>query len=99
MTDDKNRIIVPLKVARPFCPQCMEICSHHRDYECFRRWSRPIPRDIGRKGCPGFVRDAVRTRAVLLAERISGQKAMTVSEAMRELSMAHRLEDIEEASS
>ncbi len=25
MTDDKNVALSPLKVVRPFCPQCMEI--------------------------------------------------------------------------
>ena len=87
MTDDKNRIIVPLKVARPFCPQCMEDLLSPSGLRMLPAMVQADTSGHRTERLSGFVRDAVRTRAVLLAERISGQKAMTVSEAMRELWM------------
>jgi hypothetical protein len=80
---------------RPFCPLSLETCAHHHEYECHRRWSRPLPENVGKPGCPGFLRDGTKCRIIHVATAISGRKNMFYAEAVQELSMAGRLSEVE----
>ncbi len=79
---------------RSFCPLSLETCAHHHEYECYRRWSRPIPQGAGKHGCPGFLRDGTKCRIIHVAETMSGRKALFYAEAVQELSMAGRLSEV-----
>lgn len=36
-------------MSRPYCPRTNELCAHHQDYECHRRWARPMPAEAPRE--------------------------------------------------
>lgn len=81
-------------MTRPFCPLSLETCVHHLEYECYRRWSRPVPDNAGKEGCPGFLRDGGKCRTIHIASSISGRNGLFYTEAVRELSMAGRLSEV-----
>ena len=80
---------------RPFCSRSLELCIHHNEFECFRRWSRPLPENIGKEDCPGFLRSSEKCRIIHAASILSGRKSLFYDEAVRELSMAGRLIEVE----
>jgi hypothetical protein len=81
-------------LTHPFCSRSNELCAHHREYECHRRWSRPLPENVGKENCPGFLRDAAKASIVHEAKVLTGRRIIFLDEAVRELSMAHRLEEV-----
>ena len=81
-------------MTRPFCPKTNELCVHHVDHECFRRWARPVPAEVGTAACPGFCRDRMKANIIHTAELISGRRSLSLDEATRELDMAGRLDEI-----
>lgn len=79
----------------PYCPQTHQLCAHHVDYECHRRWAaRPLPPAAATAACPGFLRDATRANIIHAANIVTGRWGLSLDEATNELRMAGRLDEI-----
>lgn len=82
-------------MTRPYCPATNQLCADHADYECHRRWAaRPLPRGVATEACPGFLRSPHKAQVIHVAELTLGRADVPYSEAIRELSMAGRLDEI-----